>query len=60
MAADRSIRVTLDAAITDEAWQKFLRKVMVASQECGTTATVTKVYSVRGSETDSLLVTVTA
>ena len=59
MAADRSIRVTVDAAITDEAWQKFLRKVMVATQEAGVTATATKVYSLRASETDSITVAVT-
>lgn len=56
----RSVRVTLDAAITDEAWQKFLRKLMVAAQECGVTTTVTAAYSVRSGETDNILVTVTA
>lgn len=58
--AVRSIRVTLDAAITDEAWQKFIRKAMIAAQECGVTTTVTKVYDLRAGEADNLLVTVTA
>lgn len=58
-SSNRSIRVTVDAAVTDEAWQKFLRKVMVATQECGVTSTATKVYSLRASEKDSLTVAVT-
>jgi len=51
------LRVTLEDTITDEKYQKLIRQLVSASQQAGTTTTVTKVYSVRASEKDNVLVT---
>lgn len=58
MTVNRSVRITVDAAVTDEAWQKLLRKMLVATAEAGTTLTTTAVTYAAGTGADNVEVAV--
>ena len=59
MAIDRSARVMVDSLVSDEAWQKLVRKMLVATAELGTTVTTTDTGYVAGTGADNLEVDVT-
>lgn len=59
MATNRSIRILVDSAVTDEKWQKLLRKMLMATGEAGTTTTATAAaYAAGTGATDNLQVSV--
>lgn len=52
-----SYRVTLDSAISDEKFQELVRRILVASQQAGTTATVMDNYAASGTDNVNVALT---
>ena len=59
MAIDRSARIMVDSTVSDEAWQKLIRKLLVATAELGTTVTTTNTGYTAGTGADNLEVDIT-
>ena len=45
MAVDRSIKLTIDAAVTDAEYQRLITAIAAAARNAGTTTTTTAAYS---------------
>lgn len=58
MAIDRSARIVVATEVSDEAWQKLVRKVLVATQELGTTVTTTTTGYTDGTGADNVEIAV--
>jgi len=58
MAIDRSARIVVATEVTDEPWQKLIRKVLVATAELGTTVTTTTTGYTAGTGADNVNIAV--
>lgn len=58
MAVDRSIRLTVDDAVTDKKWQDLIARVVAACQNAGTTTTTTGTYAAGSGATDNVAVAI--
>lgn len=58
MAIDRSLRIVVATEVDDEPWQKLIRKLLVATQELGTTVTTTAAGYTDGTGDDNVEIAV--
>lgn len=59
MAIDRSVRIMVDSAVSDDAWLKLIRKILVAGAELGTTVTTTDTGYTAGTGADNVEIDIT-
>jgi len=58
MAIDRSVRITVDSAVSDSNWQKLVRQFLAATAQAGTTVTTTDTQYTAGTGADNVEIAV--